>query len=258
MTVLTTRSAKGSELSHSELDANFKRTVAQKTTTYACLVSDNRSVIECLHASTPFTVTLGDAATMVAADTGDYEATIVNIGAAVVTVARAGSDTIDGSATSITLSRYESVTLKVISAGTGYSTVSRNHDIASSGANSDITALSGITSATEVANFNAEATGGLRVKIIDIGDWDMDATGGVGIAHGLTQANIRSIQVVVRDDGGSLLYPLDYDLGAGASGRYLIASTNVNLTRATSGAFDSTNYNSTSYNRGWITIWHTQ
>jgi len=120
MPELTTRAAKGSALTHAELDANFKRTVTQKTTTYACLVSDNRSVIEGNHASTPFTITLGDATTMVAGDTGDYEVTITNVGAAVVTVARAGSDTIDGAATSLTLNQYDTVTLQVNSAGDGY------------------------------------------------------------------------------------------------------------------------------------------
>lgn len=125
MTTLTTRSSKGSELTYAEGDANLDRDVKAKTTTYACLVSDNRSVIECNHASTPFTVTLGDAATMAAADTGDYEVTIANIGAALVTVARAGSDTIDGAATSITLPQYSSVTLKVNSATNGYNSISR-------------------------------------------------------------------------------------------------------------------------------------
>ena len=120
MTTLRTRSAKSAALSHAELDANFKRPAVQKTAAYSCLVGDNRSVIECLHASTAFTITLGDAATMINAETGDYEVTIVNIGAAVVTVARAGSDTINGAATSLTLSQYDSVTLKVVSAGSGY------------------------------------------------------------------------------------------------------------------------------------------
>ena len=125
MTTLTTRGTKGSELTHNELDANFDQDVKVKTTTYACLVSDNRSVIECNHATVPFTVTLGDAATMAAADTGDYEVTIANIGAAAVTVARAGSDTIDGAATSLVLRQYSSVTLKVNAATDGYNTVAR-------------------------------------------------------------------------------------------------------------------------------------
>lgn len=129
MTTLRTRATKGAALSHAELDSNFTQPVVQKTAAYSCLVSDNRSTIECLHASTPFTVTLGDAATMINAETGDYEITIANIGAAIVTIARAGTDTINGVATSLTLSQYESVTLKVVSDGTGYQAVATNTDI---------------------------------------------------------------------------------------------------------------------------------
>jgi len=151
MPELTTRATKGSALTHAELDANFKRTVTQKTTTYACLVSDNRSVIEGNHASTPFTITLGDATTMVAGDTGDYEVTITNVGAAVVTVARAGSDTIDGAATSLTLGQYDTVTLQVNSAGDGYlSTAGKIPGLTSTVAELNI--LDGVTSTASELN----------------------------------------------------------------------------------------------------------
>jgi hypothetical protein len=63
---------------------------------------------------------------MDAAETGDYEVTIANIGSGAVTVARAGTDTINGSATSLTLNQYSSVTLKVNSAGNGYNSISNN------------------------------------------------------------------------------------------------------------------------------------
>ncbi len=128
MPTLRTRAGKGSDLTPTEADANFKRTVTQKTTTYACLVSDNNAVIEGNHATTAFTITLGDAATMLAAETGSYVITITNIGAAVVTVARAGSDTINGAATSLTLNQYSTVTLQVVSAGDGYETIARTGD----------------------------------------------------------------------------------------------------------------------------------
>jgi len=124
MATLRTRSSKGSALTHAELDANFKRTVTQKTTTYSVIVSDNRSIIEGNHATTAFTITLGDAATMAAAETGDFEVTITNINAAIVTVAPAGANTIDGAATNLTLGKNASVTLQVISAQTGYKSIS--------------------------------------------------------------------------------------------------------------------------------------
>jgi len=125
MSTLRTRASKGSALTHAELDANFKRTVSQKTTTYACLVSDNRSTIEGNHATTAFTVTLGDATTMAAAETGDYQITFTNIGAAAMTVAPAGTDTIDGSTSSLVLAQHDTVTLQVASGATDYRTIAK-------------------------------------------------------------------------------------------------------------------------------------
>jgi hypothetical protein len=123
MPTITTRAGKGSALTHTELDNNFKRTVSQKTSAYTIAVSDNRSIIECNHASTPFTLTLPDAATAQSEDTGDFEVTVTNINSAAVTIARAGSDTINGGSDSVVLSQNESVTIHVNSAGTGWVTL---------------------------------------------------------------------------------------------------------------------------------------
>jgi len=125
MPTLRTRASKGSALTHAELDANFRRTVRQVVTTATGLISDNNGVIEGNHASTPFTITLGDAATMIAAENGSYVITITNVNAAAVTVARAGADTIDGAATSLILTQNDSITLQAISAGTGYQSIGR-------------------------------------------------------------------------------------------------------------------------------------
>ena len=138
MPTLRTRSSKGSALTHNELDANFQRPVQQKTTDYTTVVGDNRSIIECLHAVTPFTITLGVATDMDAAETGDYEVTVANIGAALVTVTRSSTDTIDGQ-TSIVLKQYESRTFKVNSAGDGW--------ISTSGANRVVQVVNTIDSA---------------------------------------------------------------------------------------------------------------
>lgn len=93
-------------------------------------------------------------------------------------------------------------------------------------------------------------------KVIDIGDWDMDTTGVVNVAHGLTLSKIIDISVYIINDIGDVLAPLNllnsstYD----GEGRFLADSTNVVLTRKLSGAFDGTEYDSTSYNRGHVTI----
>jgi len=166
MTTLVTRATKGSELTHGEMDAQITRDVDVKTATYSALVSDNRTTLECNHATVAFTVTLGDAATMAAADTGDYEVTIANIGAALITVARAGSDTIDGVATSIVLAQYSSVTLKVNAANDGYNSIARVIP--------ELDILDGVTSTTAELNILDGAT--LTVAEINALDADQAAT----------------------------------------------------------------------------------
>lgn len=110
-----------------------------------------------------------------------------------------------------------------------------------------------------VAEINTVCDGGvLKHKVIDIGDWDMDATVNIQVAHGLTRDNIRQISVVVRDDAAEDYYPLDYSDAAHANleGAFYINQTQVQLFRRAGGIFDHTDFNSTSYNRGWITIWY--
>lgn len=115
-----------------------------------------------------------------------------------------------------------------------------------------------ITSTTVVTNLNAELHGGLKVKVIDIGDWNMDTTASVNVAHGLTLANIRSVHVLVRNDADTSYYDsigwvssLLADLFHSTNG------TNVVPQRLTAGFFDSATFDSTSFNRGWVTIFYT-
>jgi hypothetical protein len=100
----------------------------------------------------------------------------------------------------------------------------------------------------------------LKTKIIEIGDWDMDTTLSSGaIAHGLGSSwtNIRHLSAVIRQDSDGYRYPLLSSSAAATGGQNTIEvrdDTNVYLTRETGGFFDSANFNSTSYNRGWIYI----
>lgn len=99
---------------------------------------------------------------------------------------------------------------------------------------------------------------GYNTKIIEIGDWDMDATASVTVAHGLTYANIIDVTATIRADSpgidykGSIVH-IDNSTGLG-SGFVSAGTTLVTLTRVTGGFFDSTNFNQTSFNRGWIFI----
>lgn len=119
-----------------------------------------------------------------------------------------------------------------------------------------------------------EAGNTLKVKVIEIGDWDMDTDGTKNVAHGLVNyKNIRSISVIIRDDNDTTYYNLEHMTGSSTpifGGRVAsVNSTNIILARisetladqlVTTGSataqFDNAGFDSTSYNRGWITIVH--
>jgi hypothetical protein len=97
-------------------------------------------------------------------------------------------------------------------------------------------------------------------EVIDIGDWNMDTTVSVSVAHGLADhTKIRSMSVTVRNDADSAVVDFGSATSAADTGNIEIVatSTDVVLTRAGSGTFDSSVYDSTSYNRGWIVIQYT-
>jgi hypothetical protein len=101
----------------------------------------------------------------------------------------------------------------------------------------------------------------IRIKVLEIGDWNMDTNEDVSIAHGVNAAKIRHVTAVIRDDSANRYWPLFSDLGDfnfGVFGGlfYGYDSTNVKLFRTNASAFDSTDFNATGYNRGWITIWY--
>lgn len=101
------------------------------------------------------------------------------------------------------------------------------------------------------------STGQYKTKIIDIGDWDMDTTGSVVIAHNLASVEaIRKINVMIRKDSDvpQVMRPLDVAVGGSSDGYVEADVTDIILFRTAAGAFDSTDYDETSYNRGYILI----
>ena len=90
---------------------------------------------------------------------------------------------------------------------------------------------------------------GLKLKIVDIGDWDMDTDGSVSVAHGLDFDDIRFVKAtIIRDDSA-----LCADL-AGPHGNLNWDATNIIAYRTASGDFDSADYDATSFNRGYLLI----
>lgn len=91
-------------------------------------------------------------------------------------------------------------------------------------------------------------------KVIDIGDWNMDLTSGVSVAHGLTLSKIRNVSVLVRNDAATFVSSLGYSSNGVSAGTWSVDATYVILGRTTSGSFDGSTFSATGFNRGWITI----
>lgn len=97
-------------------------------------------------------------------------------------------------------------------------------------------------------------------RVLEIGDWNMDTTVNLSVAHGLgatAYKKIRAISVVIRDDTDSVYYTGPV-IGSGGGtvqvGVTSITVGNIDLSRLTGGTFDTTGFDSTSFNRGWVII----
>jgi hypothetical protein len=103
-----------------------------------------------------------------------------------------------------------------------------------------------------------DGTNNIHIKIIDMGDWAMPTTASILVVHGLTATKIRSVQAVIRNDTDTTRYPVTpgpISTAAEVNAYiYDISATDIQLLRKTAGVFDTTAFDSTSYNRGWVTI----
>lgn len=112
-------------------------------------------------------------------------------------------------------------------------------------------------SATVFINKNILMINNRNVIIeIEIGDWDMDATATLTVAHGLTLSKIRSVSVTIISDGGTIHNHLDHGKDSAGQPQGFVdwRATDINLGRVAGGTYDDTAYDETSFNRGWIVI----
>ena len=99
-------------------------------------------------------------------------------------------------------------------------------------------------------------------KVVNIGDWDMDANdipASSTVAHGLPFTSIITLQVWIRDDSNTYwreLSQANLSVGTAQPGHYYVQSDAVVLRRLGTGIFDNTSYDSTSFNRGYVVIWY--
>ena len=98
----------------------------------------------------------------------------------------------------------------------------------------------------------------LNKKVIEIGDWNMDTTSSLNVTHGIDHTKIRMITVIIQDDNSIAIIPLNEggsETNTAPNGAInIIISSFITLKRLTGGVFDNTSYDSTPFNRGWITI----
>jgi hypothetical protein len=99
----------------------------------------------------------------------------------------------------------------------------------------------------------------LKTKVVQIGDWNMDTTQQVSVAHSISDfTKIRSVSAMILNDASGTLFNLisaEGTTGSAADNTQIVCnSTNIILGRKTGGIFDQSLYDSTSFNRGFITI----
>jgi len=97
---------------------------------------------------------------------------------------------------------------------------------------------------------------GTKVKLVNIGDWNMTSAN-KSTAHGLSDhKQIRSVSVTIRTDDDATYDNLGRATSLGVVQGAILGwdATNINLVRTGSGSFDNTSYDATSYNRGFIYI----
>lgn len=98
--------------------------------------------------------------------------------------------------------------------------------------------------------------GGLDQKVWEIGDWNMDGFASVDITHNMTAGSVRAFSAIVRDDTEAQTSNLEGSKAAGfQKGEVELFSTIFKLSRGASGPFNSTFYDATSFNRGWLYVW---
>jgi hypothetical protein len=101
-------------------------------------------------------------------------------------------------------------------------------------------------------------SGKLRTKVVNIGDWNMDSTIQINVAHGLTLLKIRAVKVIIINDASNNmkdLYLFSSTTGAMLGGTIDgMDGTNITISRLTGGDFDNNAYDSTGFNRGYVYI----
>ena len=127
------------------------------------------------------------------------------------------------------------------------------------GLNSNYTNI-GVTSSDTQADYNLAVDNLFTLKqvVVAIGDWDMDTNSikTVGLVSGVTLANIRGVTIMIYTNSSSTVSDfIGYNNATGEGGSFSYSDAlGLSLTRVDGGKFDNTSYNTTGFNRGYVTI----
>jgi hypothetical protein len=119
------------------------------------------------------------------------------------------------------------------------------------------------TSTPEAYAIRNVPPGSLEYRVLEIGDWNMNVpaagVNGVSVAHGLSNfKKIRTMDMVIRNDMDTLYYHMsETRSGSPSSEAWIEAADSTNIeveTRNSSGSFNDVDFDSTSYNRGWVFV----
>lgn len=99
----------------------------------------------------------------------------------------------------------------------------------------------------------------LLTKIIDIGDWNMDSNGSIGVSHGLDFNKIKKVSVYIRNDADTSRWDITSSQATGSLSPQICGgvywdATRIFMSRHPGGYFDDSDFSNTSYNRGEIII----
>ena len=147
--------------------------------------------------------------------------------------------------------------ISMFGAAGGFATLDGSGELEQNAKTATLAAVATTTLST-VANSLTDGTNIIHTKIIDIGDWNMDLNIFKVVSHGLTDSKIRSVSAtIIRNDSA---YFSDLQHKSTPSGvddgfwYFVDGGGYIQLNRTTGGGYDSVDYNSTSFNRGYIVI----
>jgi hypothetical protein len=123
------------------------------------------------------------------------------------------------------------------------------------------TACDGVTATAAEINKSSDGIGVTipRQKVIEIGDWNLDSSVIVNVSHGLSASKIIGVTGIIRNDLDTQRYTIsqvneisEYD-AIGVVFTYIGSFIQIGR-QAGSATFDTTDFDSTSYNRGWLIV----